>query len=397
MMEPASVNSAAPRAFLRIGGLTLARQQLGLALAMQCEKIVCIARAMSPELIELQHVAEKARAQFHVISGPRALVGLVTVADEVIALNDGLFASSGEAIAALEKGQAVLVQPIEQGLAAGFERIDLNYASAGAMRVPGRLVERLAELPSDCDTASALQRIALQAGINQRRLAVANGGGAFWTLVRSEDEAHALEPQWIRQRTRDDGVLSPGRGLALFGVRAFGPALLHAGSGAGVVTLSAVVLASLGFGSGWFGLVPLGLAFCGLGWILREAAVLLGRIESDVLAPPSRSGFTRQAAYGWMLDAIIVALAGWGSAPDLGQPDHDRMFAPLILVALLRLVPKAVGGRWTSWLEDRALLCLGLAVAIIAGFGNEAVHLGALVLAIAGILIPRGEMRITRT
>ena len=395
MTEPAAHDSQTPRAFLRIGGMTLARQQLGLVLSLHCEKIVCIARAIVPELIKLQHVAEKSGVQFHVISGPRALIGLVTVADEVIVLGDGLFASVSEATAALDKGQAVLVQPIEQGLAGGFERIDLNHASAGAMRIPGRLVERLSELPTDCDTASALQRIALQAGVNQRSVAATNSGGAFWTLVRSEDEAHALEPQWIRQRTHDEGMPSPGHGLALLGVRAFGPTLLHAGNGAGIVGVAALVLGLMGLGAGWFGLVPFGFGLCGLGWILGEAAALLARIESDTLDRRS-GGMTRQSLYGWLLDAVIVVLAGWGSALSSGPPDPDRMFPPLMLIALLRLVPKAIGGRRTSWLKDRALLCVTLAGATIAGVGSEAIHIAALAIVIAGIFIPREELRITR-
>ncbi len=395
MTEPATNGSQTPRAFLRIGGMSLARQQLGLALALRCERIVCIAREMLPELIKLQHVAEKAGVQFHVISGPRALIGLVTVADEVFVLGDGLFASVNEATAALEKGQAVLVQPIEQGLASGFERIDLNHASAAAMRIPGRLVERLSELPTDCDAASALQRIALQAGVNQRNVDAIKGEGAFWTLVRSEDEAHALEPQWIRQRTHDEGMPSPGHGLALLGVRAFGPSLLHAGSGAGIVGVAALVLGLMGLGAGWFGLVPFGLGLCGLGWIVGEAAALLARIESDALDKRA-GGITRQSLYGWLLDAVIVVLAGWGSAMNAGQPDPDLMFPPLMLIALLRIIPKAIGGRRTSWLKDRALLCLALAGVTIAGVGSEAVHIAALALAIAGILIPREELRITR-
>ncbi len=393
-MEPADSGGQTLRAFLRIGGRTLAHQQLGMALSLGCKKIVCIARSMVPELIKLQHVAEKSGAQFQVISGPRALIGLVTVADEVFVFGDGLFASAAEASIALDKGQAVLVQPIEQGLAAGFERIDLNHASAAAMRIPGRLVERLSELPADCDAFSALQRIALQAGISQRIIAAVNGGGAFWTMVRTEDEAHALEPQWIRQRTHDEGMPSPGRGLALLGVRAFGPTLLHAGKGAGVVGAAALVLGALGLGAGWFGLASFGLGMCGFGWLLREAAALLARIESDPLDGRSH-GLTRHALYGWLLDAVIVVLAGWGTALNAGQPVHDRMFPPLMLIAMVRLVPKAIGGRWASWVEDRALLCLILVVAMTAGVSSEVMHIAALGLAFAGILIPRGESRIT--
>ena len=211
MLEPAGIAGEAPRAFLRIGGLTVARQQLALALELRCDRVICIAPRLTAELVELQHLAEAAKCQFHVVANARALVGLVTTVDEVFVLGDGLFVSIPEAAALLEEGQAVLVQPIEQGLAAGFERIDLNHAGAAAMRLPGRLIERLAELPTDCDATSSLQRIALQAGVRQRPIPAPGKDGLFWTMVRSEDEAHALEPLWVRQRTRDEGDGYAGR------------------------------------------------------------------------------------------------------------------------------------------------------------------------------------------
>jgi len=394
MIDAAAPGSDAPRAFLRIGGMSVAHQQLGIALALQCERIVCVARALTPELVALQHEAERAGAQFQVIPGARPLLGLITAVDEVIALGDGLFASTTESVTLLEKGQGVLVQPIEQGLAAGFERIDLNHASAGAMRIPGRLVERLAELPADCDAISALQRIALQAGITQRPLPPLAGAGSFWTLVRNEAEAHALEPQWIRQRTSDGALLSPGKGVALLGVRNFGPALLHAGSGAGAVMSAAVVTVLLGLGAGWFGLIGLGFSLMALSWIIRQAAGLLVRIETDVKAA-DKTRFSAGLLYDWALDIALLILAGWGVAALPWQSAWARFFPALMLLALLRIVPRAVGGRWTSWMEDRALLAALLGLAVLGGALDGAVHIGAGLLALAGILLPRRDLRLT--
>ena len=56
MIEPA-VPGTAPRAFLRVGGVSIARQQLGLVLALAAERIVCLAAGMSAELVQLQHAA----------------------------------------------------------------------------------------------------------------------------------------------------------------------------------------------------------------------------------------------------------------------------------------------------------------------------------------------------
>ena len=394
MLEPAGAASTQPRAFLRVGGMTVARQQLSLVLALGCERVVCIAQGLAPELIELQHVAEAAKAQFHVVPGARPLAGLVTASDEVIALADGLFASAAETASLLEQGQAVLVQPIEPGLAAGFERIDLNLAAAGAMRLPGRLVERIADLPADCDAASSLQRIALQAGVCQRPIPLLGQGDLFWILVRSEDEAHALEPQWIRHRTNDGAPHGPSRWLARLGVRWLGPALLHAGSTAFTVVIAAAAAAMLALGAGWLALAPLGLAFCALGWVLRESAVLLARIDSDAGRP--LRGLDSRYAYGWLIDAIVVVLAGWGSALEPWQPAYHRFFPVIMLVALLRILPRSLGPRAAAWLEDRALLALGLAAAIVAGAGSQAIHLAALAAALAGMVLPSLTSRLTR-
>ena len=388
------MSGTAPRAFLRVGGVSVARQQLTLALALQAERVICLAGGVTPALVDLQHQAEEAGASFHVIGNARALLGLITATDEVIALGDGLFASAPLVAGLLGQGQCVLVQPIEQGLAAGFERIDLNHAAAAAMRVPGRLVERIAELPADCDAISALQRIALQAGVPQRAIPPLGPDSGFWTLIRSEDDAHALEPAWIRQRTVDGDGFNLSRALARAAVHSFGPSLLHAGSGAGSIVIAAVTLAVLGLGVGWFALVPLGLVLCALGWILRESAVMLARIQSD---QPNRGmvGVARRAAYAWLIDGIMVTLLAWQASPVTGPPEAKRFFAPLMLFALLRILPRAVSHRWTTWLKDRAVIALGLAGAVIAGVGSEAVHGAALGLAALGVVASSLQARIT--
>lgn len=394
MLEHAADGGNQSRAFLRVGGLSVARQQLALALALECERIICIAAALTPELVDLQHIAERAGAQFHVVRGARALVGLVTANDEVFALADGLFASSAEAADLLSEGQGVLVQPIDQGLAAGFERIDINHAAAGAMRIPGRLIERVADLPADCDAFSALQRVALQASIRQRPIPAAGQNGLFWTLVHSETEAHAIEPQWIQQRTRDTRPLGPARGAALLAVRSFGPALLHAGSGPRALGFAAAAAALLALGAGWFGFVGVGLGFCALGWLLCESAALLARIESDLIKP--KLGLASPALFGWVIDAIIVALLGWNAVPDAALPTIHHFFPPFMLVALLRIVAGLPTGRWSAWLTDRSLLALVMLGAAAGGIAVEAAHTGAILAALAGMVLVSGVTRLTR-
>ena len=393
LVEPSS-EGYVPRAFLRVGGLTVARQQLGIALALECERIICLAPALTPDIVQLQHLAEARGAQFNVISGPRPLLGLINTGDEIIAFADGLFSSTAETVDLLSESQGVLVQPVEQGMAAGFERIDLNHAAAGAIRIPGRLVEQIATLPADCDAISALQRIALQAGIKQRGIPTPGQDGLFWTLVRSDAEAHTIEPQWIRQRTRDTVPLGPARGLALLAVRSFGPALLHAGTGSRALVIAAVVLALLALGAGWFTLPVLGLGLTAMGWILRESAALLARIEHE--AAPKRSGIDSLAVYGWALDSVIVVLFAWGAGVDPAHSLLDRMFPPFMLIAQLRIVAAIHDGRWGAWLTDRSLLSLALMGAILGRIGSESAHGGAVVAAIAALALLGSKSRLTR-
>ena len=395
MLEPAGDASALPRAFLRIGPASLARHQLSLALAMECQRIVCIARQMSPEILQLQHEAERAGARFHCIAGPRALAGLVTANDEVVLAADGLLAPLDTAMSLLEGAHAVLVQPVESGVAAGFERIDLNHASGGLMRIPGRLVERLQELPVDCDAASALTRIALQAGIEQRLLPSDAREGLRWKLVRNESEAHAAEAGWISAHLDGEGLQTPGTAIARFAVRTFGPAILHAGSGGNMLAIGAAVLLLLTLGLGWVGFAASALVLSGIAWIVRRAAALLIAVEQESLArAPTR--WPREPLFDWVNDAALIAIIVWNIAPFPASSPWQRAFAPLMLLCLVRLVPRLAERAWASWLADRALLALLLAVAAGTGLLTQAVPVLAAALGLLAILLPVRLMRITR-
>lgn len=393
MMEPAGPAQPMPRAFLKVAGVPLARHQLGVVLALDCQRIICIARELSPELIALQHDAERAGAQFHVVSGPRALAGLVTANDEVIALADGLLVTAHDAGPLIEANPGVHVQPIETGLAAGFERIDLNYAAAGVIRIPGRLIERLNELPPDCDAASSLTRIALQAGVPIREIPAAMHEGGRWTLVRDEAAAHASESEWIRRQVGERRLQSLGHSLARLGVLNFGPALLHAGSGPTIAALAVVATLLMALGAGWLGFTVAGLLLLAAGWVVVRAVGLLDRVEEQSRNARSHA-FTRERVLGWCLDAVLVAVLAFGSAHP-GRAWYEAAFAPLIVVGLLRLLHRVLDRRGAAWLEDRMTIAIALAITAAAGVLAIAVPVAALSLLLAGLLLTGGKPRLT--
>ena len=396
MMEPAGAGAPAPRAFLRVGGATLARHQLGLALALECQRVICVAREVTPDLIALQHEAEDAGVRLHVIPGPRALAGLVTANDELIVFTEGLLAAPQEAIALVETGHAVLVQPIESGLAAGFERIDINHAAAGVLRVPGRLVENLVELPADCDIPSALTRIALQAGIAMLPVPAAAREGARWKLVRDEVEAHAVEGAWIRLHMGEHALPTPGVLLSRWAVLALGPSLLHAGNGWKLVTLGALAVMLLAFGTGWLGYTGVALVFCAVAWIIRRTAGLLERIEDDSLNF-RKSAVSSEQILGWLLDLELIAILVWSAPLPLWESLLTRAFPPVMLICLARLLPRVLLRGWIAWLEDRALLALLLAIAAVLGMLTPAVQVIAMLLAGGALLLSAGKTQITHS
>ncbi len=394
MLEPAHAGSSRPRAFLRLGGATLARHQLALALATGCGRIVCIARVFEPELIELQHQAERAGARFHVISGSRALSGLIIASDEILVICDGLVPAPAEALALLDRAPAILALPAETAVPAGFERIDINHAAAGLMLIPGRLIERLNELPADVDATSSLLRIALQSGISLRLVPQALTDNSKWLLVHNEDQAHAAELHWMERHTTGLGR-SPSAVLAALSVRRFGPALLHAGSGSRSLLFAALAFVALGAGAGWFGQVALGLGFCAPAWIFLQTAVIIEKIQLDSLGgkPPRLAS---DGPFGVLIDVTIAGLLVSAMPAVPGESWWYRGFAPVMLMAALRLVSRILRENWSAWLRDRLLLLLmlvGLALADVLGLGVPAL---AAALMLAGIIIPLAPVGITR-
>ncbi|WP_404481142.1 hypothetical protein [Novosphingobium sp. BL-52-GroH] len=388
MTEPAGAGQPFPRAFLRVAGASVAQHQLGMALALDCQRVICMARGTSPDLIALQHDAEAAGLQFTIATGPGQLAGLVTAGDELIVISEGLFADPAQAVALFEgRAPLVLVQPVEGALAAGFERIDINRASAGLMRVPGQMVERLHELPADCDVISSLTRIALQTGISMREVPAAARSGSGWRMIRSEAEAYALEDEWLRSRFGEGSCSSPGRAVARFGVLSFGSSLLHAGNASNVV--SAAVLAAIAIAAvlGWFGLVWGGFVFVAIAWLLVESSRLLRAAERHALGQPSPA-IPRADVLVWLVDLAFAFLILLDMPRFPGEPVIAWLCTPAILMMLLVLLPRIAGGTIAGWVADRALL--GLVLALASGFGQIllVVRLLSAALVAAALLLP---------
>lgn len=379
------------RGGLLVGGRTVLRHQLALALAFGCKRVVTLAETLTGDLVALQQVAEQQGARFHVVASTRAIVPLVSPEDELIVLAEGLLVTPADALRLLEDGPGIVTLPVETGLTAGFERMDINNAFAGAMRLPGRIVAGLGELPSEWNPVSALLRLAVQGKVPSRALPGALFDEGRWRLLRNEQEAQAAEAGWLRLHAVRSDDASPSGWLAALAVRLAGSALLHAGTRPWLVMLGAAVTILLGLGAGWLGWCGLGLVLTGLATAGARSSELLARIERNaLLAPPNRLVLT--GAFGVLQDATIVTLCAWRSTIPAGPgiPWGLGWFAPLVLVLVVRLIGQALPqGRLPGWSTDRLVLAGVLAVLAETVSFDAALRILVVMVLGAGLLLSR--------
>lgn len=392
MLEPAGSGQPFPRAFLRIAGASLAQHQLGLAMALGCQRVICLARGSAPELIALQHGAEAAGLRFNIVGGPQQLSALVTATDEVVVITEGLFAKAAH-VAEMLEGAApiVLALPDDGAIAEGFERLDINNVAAGVMKVSGSLIERLHDLPPDCDAASALTRLALQSGAKMRQVPAEARNAANWRMVRNEAEALGIETEWLRTRLPMRRTATLSDRLARIGVLSFGSSLLHAGNASGITAIGAVASLVLALCSAWLDSPMLAFVLTALSWILVRSSGLLRGAERqayNIIEP----AIPRADALGWLVDACLVLVCVFAlaqAAPGFTVAAlGDRIFAPMMLMLMLHVAPRLLRDGLADWTCDRGTLAMVLGVAAGAGYLGTAVRLLAVALTVASIVLP---------
>ena len=388
MMEPIAAGHPQRRAFLTVGGRTIAQHQADAALALGCEKVICLVRSMEPMLARVQHSVEALGASFRTIASLADLGPLLTQGDELLVFADGLLVEADQVRSHVAGGPAVLVQPVETGVPDGFERIDLNNASAGVLLLPGSIGEKLAALPADFDPISALGRVGLQAGVPQRSIPVAARAGSAWQLITDEREAYAIESDWIAHRLGYDRHPSPSRMIARMAALGFGSRMVQGDQTSRMLLLGCAALTLLAILAAWLGAGIAAFALIAVAWVLHESATMLAR----VIGPP-RGSSPRTRRFGLsqvcevLVDAALLAsMALFTATPErLGLV--ELTFPPLVLLLVLRLVPRVTSGRMNSWTGDRALLAIVLLALHLLDWLLPGIRL-LIVLMLTALLIP---------
>lgn len=358
---------------VRVAGHSLAWHQLQVAIALACERIVCLAEKPGPELAALQREAERRGASFHAVAHHRALSGLVRAADTLLVFAPGVLPDRDWLAQAFGARAGVAVLAADDAVEQGFERIDRDRAWAGVLATRGDAVEALGELPPDADPIAGLLRIALQRGATAVAVPDKWLDDNRWALVATPAAAEQYQAGWYARNVPPPNFNRPGAALAHRVARGLVARVSNGAQAAAAALVAGGVIAALGSAlTGYLGHTTAGLA----GLVIASALLAVG----TALRQLSRAG-TGESTRVWpaearraLLDLSLVAVAcspsafeGWTAA-----------FAALVLVGIVRLAKEPLAPGPLRPLSDRTLALLVLTGAAAAGAFAPALALLAL-------------------
>lgn len=342
---------------LRVGGRAIYHWQAAMALASGCERMLCWTPREIAAPLALQKEIEGKGSRFQPVGDLHRLARIVGPGDELLVFSPGLMIEEERLSAFVEAGHGIATIPAGEDAEGGFDRIDLTRLAAGLMFLPGSLVARLAELPEGCEPGGSLLRIALQSGIATRSVPEAGEEANAYRIVRSEDDARAIETGWFeRDWKRTSG---PRKRLSRLVTDLLGKRAAHderaPGLALGAAALGTLTTCALAIG----GYVGGSLAAFGVTALATETYRRLRAVSHAPTAKPRR----RFADWpGFFIDILlagilVMALDGWRESP------VDRLFLAVALVLGLRLADRD----WGATLADRPVIAAILAISAVFG------------------------------
>ncbi|MCL6251928.1 hypothetical protein M3P36_12850 [Altererythrobacter sp. KTW20L] len=367
----------------RVLGRTAPERQVEFAAACGCSEVIALGGGGGAQAVALRHLAESLGMKFREVSGPHALARSGQPGERLLVLEPGLLPdpSAWPRGADSERG-IVLTLPSSVGVEAGFERIDLTRAWAGALVLPGALLPRLLALPEDIEAPSALLRIALQASLPEADLDPAALADATWTLPHGVEDARLAEDKWLARQVGGEPGEPLSQRLAGAVLRRGGGKLLERREARPLVlglalllAIGAIALCRADFDAAGF----LALAIAAP---MLELGLGLGRLQR------ARSGAfkvrEKLAPLRWLIDLAILVCGVLA----IDGAWSERLFAPLVLLAALYAGSFAEKARWAT-LRDRGLV----AAIIAAGALAHSAQVGVMVAALGLLLLNIAQSR----
>lgn len=366
-------------AFRRFAGKSVLAHQIDCAAHLGCDRVLCHAAVLGPDLGSAKLHAERAGMRFEIVESAVHLQAHVTAHDDVILIQDGVLPDQSAVITALADRPTVVAFPADPALELGFERLDATRAWSGALCTRGDSVARLADLPADCDLASSLLRIALQAGARIVELDADALVEGSWQRRVDRQTVQAKEWRWVTRQVKPAPFAAPGRAIVeRAGLRwahdAGGGRWAHVPHGVAAVAGAFAALAAI---ATWpIAGLALTLVACGA----LSIAGVFDRVQS-LGAPPRKPGLMLPAGR-LALDGLLVMLV---SQRLMTVPAWLEIALPIVLIGLLRLGEAIAGPRSAALMSDRILLLAALIPLTFLGWTTIAV-MALVVLTLAWLL-----------
>jgi len=368
-----------------MGGRSVLAWQVELVLSLGCERIVILGRQNGPEMDAVKDGIEEKGAQFQMITTMLEFVGQVSAGHEVVVVADGVMLDRSQLPDHLREGRGVVAIPAEQGLSAGFERVDADYAWAGLLVARGDIVESLADFPPDSDIIGLLLRLALQARtplISLEPEALETGD-----LLLAVDEsvlAHR-EGTLIEQSAKRVSWMGPGQAIAARIAQALAPRFLKTGPRIAGGASAFMVVA--GTGIALAGYQALGLGLLSAGVFSRAIQSAFNGLRQRLYAEFGPEKYS--PIISWLIDILLVISL---AVPTVLHDISEALFLPVILLGIVRLATNLSPESLKPLLSDRIML--GLVLAAAAYFGILPEIMGGFALAaLAGALIFQARLR----
>ena len=367
-------------------GKSLAQRQVEFARQCGCEAVVVHAHGFTPEVLVLRHQTEAAGLRLQVINNAHALAGVIGDQDSLLVLQGDLLPMADEIASLLAVPELVLVVDAGPGIQAGFERIDLDRAWAGALVVSGAAVPQLEKLPEDSDPAPSLLRIALQRRTPTTRIAENLLDSGNWHVLAHGTALPDLERKLVQRALgeRAGGAVSAvvaRLGLGMLGPRLAGEKRARMGS-----AFLFCLLLLAGLVAVWAGSAPVGFLLMALAAPIAGFAIGLAR-----LAAAPFGAVRRWPALYWLGDLALLA----GGVLAIESFWYRQALAPLVIVAGLVLLDRRSLHKFAEPVRDRGLIAVLACIGTIFMPAEQALSCIALLILLANI-VPNSETQITR-
>lgn len=364
---------------VRVLGRPLAEWQCEMALSLGCERILLVAPALTEPALDIQHLAEAGGAKFQIVPHAHRLLGQLRTDDELLVLDPALLVRGGKAKELLETPRRIFVLP-DTAADDGFERLDRETLWAGALWLPGAMVEQLADLDSDAEPGRALLRIAASRGVRRHTLREDSVGKADWIAIGTVNEGLEIG-RVITTDKLGRSPDSPGDWLAhrlVRGALVGGRKAAQVGQ-LGLALGSLSVLSAAGLLASGFPLWSIGVA--GAGYLAGRIGLHAGRVEGW---KPRLAALPPAAALVIIAAALAVVIAaGW-----------TWSVAGFVTAMVCAWSVEAVrdGGSSGAWFADGVFLALVFGISGAFGFAFGGAVL-VCTLAIAAIWAARWQSR----